>query len=250
MGYSEKSSGAINDSEPLSSQETTENKHIQTQELFFGIFAHELRTQFAGIIQACGYLRGEKSELYLSTIITISKSTLQVLDNMLATVKINAGKLTINPINETFLFSSWLSELIAPFELHSRMKGNVIQIFYGTGTDTLLINTDKVKLGQVLANLLSNAIKCCTRSTSIDIVANATESGLLIQVRNRGIQIPTEKQSHLFEPFYQLDNGLAGNGLGLFLSRIYTEALGGSIEVDCQADTAVFSILLPRSASY
>ncbi|GAC1453820.1 MAG: hypothetical protein PVSMB4_14500 [Ktedonobacterales bacterium] len=117
----------------------------------------------------------------------------------------------------------------------------------------LTIWGEKVRLQQILANLLSNALKYSTAGTPVDIVAREvmeasarsspwrpgvrTERPMIeISVRDYGFGIPPDQVPLLFHRFVRLPRDLAstivGNGLGLYLCRELTEAMGGQIWVE------------------
>lgn len=100
-------------------------------------------------------------------------------------------------------------------------------------------------LQNILLNLLSNAIKYSApgHDTRITIAAYAATSEgpqptrtVEIVVRDNGLGIPSDQQEHLFQRFARLPREVAGNipgsGLGLFLCRVYAEAMGGKIWVE------------------
>ena len=93
---------------------------------------------------------------------------------------------------------------------------------------------------QVLINLLSNALKFADPGevrVIAEVLPNGSEPQLRLAVRDRGPVIPPASRVHLFEPFYQLQDGndaaFAGTGLGLTICRHLVTLMGG--EIGCQA---------------
>ena len=87
-----------------------------------------------------------------------------------------------------------------------------------------LLRCDERRLQQALNHLVSNAIKFTGAAGSVTIRATLPAlGGLLIQVTDSGIGIPTADLDRVFEPFVQLDNSLSrryqGAGLGLYIAR-------------------------------
>jgi signal transduction histidine kinase len=131
----------------------------------------------------------------------------------------------------------------------------------------LAIWGDGVRLQQMLTNLLSNAVKYSPEGTPVEVSAQAvivsakTASGrghaqerqmVEIVVRDHGHGIPPEQIPLLFERFVRLPRDLAsnvtGNGLGLYLCRILSETMGGSIRVEStgvEGEGAAFHVRLP-----
>jgi signal transduction histidine kinase len=226
-----------------SSRETTS---LRTIELFLGMVAHELRTQLAGIVQVSQYIQeGKNKEFYLRALNTASLGTLHVLNNMLTTVKINAGKLDITTETESFHFNTWVKSLIQPLEDTAIIQRRDICLTLHSSLEGAIIITDKVKLGQILQNLLTNALKFSYAGTCIAVKCHIQLAELTIQVINQGISIPPAKIDSLFKPYEQLDNGFAGTGLGLYLSQRYVQALGGTLTVKSDTGNTVFTVSLP-----
>src|SRR5690606_34041656 len=97
------------------------------------------------------------------------------------------------------------------------------------------LETDPLRLRQVLTNLLSNAVKF-TPSGSISLRASPGPGDeLLIAVTDTGIGIAPEQHEIIFEAFRQADGTTmrrcGGTGLGLSICRELADLLGGSIRL-------------------
>lgn len=92
--------------------------------------------------------------------------------------------------------------------------------------------TDRLKLRMILKNLVHNAIKF-TPKGRIDVGVARHGTGLCFRVRDTGLGIPEDRREGVFEAFQQVDSGHAasGVGLGLYLVRRLSHALGGTVEV-------------------
>ncbi|HAN79675.1 MAG TPA: hypothetical protein DCQ31_18890, partial [Bacteroidales bacterium] len=99
------------------------------------------------------------------------------------------------------------------------------------------ISTDKVKIGKILKHLLDNAIKF-TAKGQIVFEINFQGNEIEFIISDTGIGISDHMQQLIFEPFRQLETGLArnygGNGLGLSLAKAYLELLHGSISLQSE----------------
>jgi len=116
------------------------------------------------------------------------------------------------------------------------------------------IDTDPVRLRQIIDNLLSNAVKF-TDKGEITVEIRPSESRVAILVADTGIGIVTEELERIFEPFHQVENFLPrrhrGTGLGLSLARQMATLMGGQIEVhSTHGEGSVFTVTLPRSFDY
>src|SRR6266566_353383 len=114
------------------------------------------------------------------------------------------------------------------------------------------VEVDADRISQVILNLLSNARKYSPKGSPITITLQQAGYESIVSVRDIGVGIPAEMQSHIFEPFYrvpgveiQTGSGI-GLGLGLYISRKIVERHGGRIEVQSMpGEGSTFSIVLP-----
>ena len=90
---------------------------------------------------------------------------------------------------------------------------------------------DFVLISHVLFNLLDNAHKYSAPDTPIEIQGRVTDDRLQISVADRGLGIPTEDLSRVFEKFYRVPRAeeVGGTGLGLSICQGIVEAHGGRI---------------------
>jgi CheY-like chemotaxis protein len=111
------------------------------------------------------------------------------------------------------------------------------------------IRADERKVKQILLNLLSNAIKFTPEGGRIEVRATPTHGGVEISVSDTGIGIAPEDQEAIFEEFQQVgtaDKKVEGTGLGLALSRRFTELHGGRIWVTSRPGAgSTFAVALP-----
>jgi signal transduction histidine kinase len=111
--------------------------------------------------------------------------------------------------------------------------------------------TDALKLRMILKNLIDNARKY-TEHGRISLTARAAGEGIEFAVRDTGYGIPADDLSRIFEPFRQITGGRPPNGvgLGLFLVRRLTEALGGRVDVESTLGAgSTFRVWLPLRAT-
>jgi CheY-like chemotaxis protein len=108
-------------------------------------------------------------------------------------------------------------------------------------SDSISLNTDPVRLRQILGNLIGNAVKFTERGyieIGYDIRDNGMGSNIRFFVKDSGIGIPKDKQTLIFERFRQLDDTstrrFGGTGLGLSISKKLVDLLGGAIWVESQ----------------
>ena len=115
-----------------------------------------------------------------------------------------------------------------------------------------VIESDALKLKRVLMNLLGNAYKFTPAGKSIEFIVryNEKEKNIAFYVRDKGIGIPKEKQSEIFEAFKQAEDTTAlnygGTGLGLSICSKYVQDLGGELKLESEVDKGtIFYFTLP-----
>lgn len=95
---------------------------------------------------------------------------------------------------------------------------------------------DEARIKQVIMILIDNAIKYAGEKGSIFVSAEGHTRYIKVSVANTGKPIPAEKQSHLFERFYRVDESRVreqgGYGLGLSIAKNIIEAHGGTIGLE------------------
>jgi signal transduction histidine kinase len=114
----------------------------------------------------------------------------------------------------------------------------------------VLIQTDEIRLRQVIDNLLGNAIKFTT-SGSILVDVKLEADMIHFNITDTGIGIPSDQQAAIFERFMQADQGdkinIGGTGLGLAISKNLIQLLGGSIQVKSESGKgSTFSFYIPK----
>lgn len=114
----------------------------------------------------------------------------------------------------------------------------------------LFATADEARIKQVMMVLIDNAIKYVSDKGSIFVTAEGNQRQVKFSVSNTGDPIPKEKQAHLFERFYRVDDSRArekgGYGLGLAIAQNIMEAHGGTIGLEYSNEKGTcFAITLP-----
>lgn len=225
---------------------------------FLANMSHELRTPLNSVLLLSRLLsdNNEKNLTpqqieYAEVIQSAGQGLLLLIDEILDLSKIEAGKMEmeISKVSVSEITSD-LQTLFEPvakeknIELHIHVDENV------PGT----IDTDKMRLEQVLKNLVSNALKFTkTGSVSLRVNPAANKKGYIdFSVIDTGIGIPADKQDLIFEAFQQADGStrrnFGGTGLGLSISRQLSKLLGGDIAVKSSPGKgSQFTVTIPVS---
>ncbi|MFN3197168.1 MAG: sensor histidine kinase [Bradymonadia bacterium] len=134
-------------------------------------------------------------------------------------------------------------------------RGRRIEIEYtppvGVLRERCMLRTDGDKVYDILLNLVGNAVKYSEARGRIWVRLEPSSKGVSVRVEDEGIGVPLEERALVFEPFYRgqraLAEGKPGLGLGLYVARIYTEALEGRLQITGEPEEGTTVVLyLPR----
>ena len=226
---------------------------------FLSTMSHELRTPLASIIGFSQILLDdagknnytERQKKNLERILKNGKHLLVLINDVLDLAKIEAGRMDVNSTQVD------LQELISSVveETQSIAIEQKLTLRYSIEEGLGTLETDQMKLRQVLLNLISNALKFTAQGEVIVSATRATPSSsreeqIAIAVKDSGIGIAPEHQERIFEAFFQADNGntrkFGGTGLGLSIVRQLTTLLGGALEMTSSpGQGSTFTIILP-----
>ncbi|TYV99153.1 two-component system histidine kinase PnpS [Listeria monocytogenes] len=118
---------------------------------------------------------------------------------------------------------------------------------------SVMIETDRDKLQQIIINLLSNAINYTPVDGKVEVKLIEQEAEVIIEVTDNGIGIPAKDIDRVFERFYRVDKARSrhsgGTGLGLSIVKHLVENCGGRIEVESQEEVgSTFRVTLTKKA--
>ncbi|TDQ09624.1 response regulator [Pedobacter metabolipauper] len=223
---------------------------------FLANMSHELRTPLNSIL-LLSKLMSENKDLdeeyieYAEVIQSSGQGLLGLIDEILDLSKIEAGKMKLEfaDINITEI-STDMRSLFNPLA-----KNKNLELVIDVEETVKTINTDKMRLEQIIKNLLSNAIKFTSAGkVSLTIKKDEVNKAVLFKVTDTGIGIPADKQGLIFEAFQQADGStrrkFGGTGLGLSISRELAKLLGGEIELTSKENVGsefTFSLPLERT---
>lgn len=217
--------------------------------------AHDLRTPLTSII---GYLEllssnrpldEEMRKKYLS--IAYQKSChLQVLiEDLFGFTSLGYGKITakMTELDIVNLLAQLLDEFYPIFEQ------NHLEYSYNTNVSSKIIVGDGTLLARLFDNLLNNAVKYGNDGKMINVILNAEETAVTIQVINFGSIIPANELNTIFEKFYRMEQSRStqtgGTGLGLAIAKNIVDAHNGSITAESSLNGTIFKVVLPTIPS-
>lgn len=212
---------------------------------FLANMSHEIRTPMNAILGFGQLLREkqfdrEKQNKFLDIVVVRSKNLLQIINDIIDISKIEANQLKIE--KHEFSLDKMLYELFSIFEAEiatANKEDLKIEFKAELYKEASYIESDKVRLRQILTNLISNAIKF-TDKGKIKFGYKIEKEMLQFFVKDTGIGIPKEALGHIFERFRQADGSntreFGGTGLGLSISKQLVEMMGGNIWVESEVD--------------
>ncbi|MFA7061046.1 MAG: response regulator [Pedobacter sp.] len=212
----------------------------QAKSMFLANMSHEIRTPMNAVLGYAQLLEREPSLSQqardkVATIMRSGEHLLAIINDVLEMSRIESGRVeaTIRPMD----LHALLHDLEMMFRLRAKEKGLAFTLALASDLPHF-IESDHVKVRQILINLLGNAIKF-TFKGSVTVRGFSPESGhIVVEVQDTGIGIYQEEQDRLFKPFVRTSSGeraAGGTGLGLAISREYALLLGGAITVTSQA---------------
>ena len=224
----------------------------QAKTEFLANMSHEIRTPMTAVIGMADLLWDtpltNEQKRFLGAIRSSGEDLLRVINDILDLSKIETGQIELEktPFNLIKVFNNACEAQ----SFHAHQKNLELLRWIGPEVETRLLG-DPVRLGQILSNLLANAIKFTEKGQVFFQVRNQVAPGqptveetdacpqdpaakkveLLFSVSDTGIGIPAEKRDLIFDRFTQADSSTTrkygGSGLGLTISRLLVEQLGG-----------------------
>ena len=202
--------------------------------LFVQNMSHEIRTPMNAIIGFAqllglpdGYNTEEEKAEYLSYVMNNSHLLTMLIGDILSLSDMENGNyvLNIEPCN--------LNEIcrMAIKSTDNRVQPGVVMSFETSLPEELRIETDGMRVQQILINYLTNACKH-TSEGSIVLKAEASQEQILFSVTDTGPGVPAEKAEEIFKRFVKLNDFVQGTGLGLSICHTLAEKLGGHVWLD------------------
>ena len=210
---------------------------------FLANMSHEIRTPMnaiIGMLQLAGrtQLTVQQTD-YLDKASYSAQSLLRIINDILDFSKIEAGKLDLEKV--AFSLDKVLEHALDLNAIRAQEKGIELLLYAPVNAD-LILKGDPLRLGQILINLLSNAVKFTSKGEielgCEDLGERDDRITLKFWVRDSGIGITKEQQSHLFDAFSQADGSTTrkygGTGLGLSISKHLVSMMGGKFQVQSE----------------
>jgi hypothetical protein len=225
------------------------------RDTFISVASHELRTPLTSVMGYADLLLKRDSDekikkKWLKYIVENSQKLSDMVDDLLNVSRIRSGKVNIKleeiglteALKEPF---SFIKETTDKHDFILKME---------PGLPDALVDRDK--LGQVLRNLLSNAVKYSPKGGRVMLSASYDKKlrKIIVSVADEGMGISPEDKDLLFTTFHRIQRpetqGIRGSGLGLYIAKEWTQAMGGEIWLESELNKgSTFFLALPSVES-
>ena len=216
---------------------------------FIANISHEVRTPlnaivgFSELLASSEYSEEEKIR-FAGEVNHSSELLLNLVNDVLDLSRLESGKIK---------FSVKPNDLVACCQraldsIRHRVKPGV-RLTFTPSIESYTLNTDALRLQQLLTNLLSNAAKFTSEGEiNLSFTVDEGKEEVRFSVTDTGCGIPEDKCEKIFERFEKLDDFIQGTGLGLSVCQIISEQLNGSLSVDISyKDGARFVFIHPTN---
>jgi signal transduction histidine kinase len=222
---------------------------------FVSMVSHELRgplTIMKGWVEMI--LEGRFGELteQQDDYLTISRNNIErmfaIVEDLLTVSKAESGRLDMIP--EQVSIAEVIGELAVGVEQIVEDRG--LRLDVELEPDIPSIEADRHRVEQVMTNFLSNAIKFTPEGGTVTMRARTDDGGVVAEVSDTGLGIPSAEQGDLFKKFFRTSNvkgRVPGTGLGLAISKAIVERHGGRVGVkSVEGEGSTFWMWLPANS--
>jgi signal transduction histidine kinase/CheY-like chemotaxis protein/GGDEF domain-containing protein len=212
----------------------------QAKSAFLANMSHEIRTPMTAIL-GYGDLLLDPNQSAAERVRCVQvirrngEHLLRIINDVLDISKIEANKYEVERVSTDL--RQMLSDIVAMTRVKAIQKGLNFKVIID-GPVPKFIQTDPLRLKQIMANVIGNAIKFTSAGRvhlRVSCQDRLISSTLHIDVIDSGIGMDSEQISRLFKPFTQADESttrrFGGTGLGLVISKRFAQLLGGDMTV-------------------
>lgn len=236
----------------INAQNIELQKLNSTKNLFISILGHDLKNPFNSLLLLSGLLQdnlqnysNDEIGAIVKNINDVSKSTYNLLEELLIWVKTQSGQLIIEP--QKINFKDILNDVLVLLELSANEKNIKIKKIFSID---LIIFGDVNMVKFIIRNLISNAIKFTNNGGEITFTALQKNENIEFTIEDNGIGMTEIQKENLFDiSKIQSTNGTnneAGTGLGLIICKEFIDLHHGKIWVETKKENgAIFKFSLP-----
>ena len=225
----------------------------QAKSKFLTSMSHELRTPLNGIIGFSEIIMEEAKEdelvgfeSYAEKILKSGNYLLSLINSLLDISKIESGTFDLH--YEKILISDVINDIEDMTSTLLESKSISFSLIYEKRD--LEMETDAIRLKQMLTNLISNSIKFCSNEGEIFLIVTKFDGYIEFTVKDSGPGIPDGMHETIFDRFIQVHDtsleSLSGTGLGLPITRDLARKMGGDCYSLDRKIGAEISLILPQ----
>lgn len=232
----------------LAQQNETLEAALSARQRFLATMSHEVRTPLNGVLGMAEVLQSTVLEPeqrgMVRTIQTSGQGLLQVLNDVLDTAKLDAGKLRLS--NSAYAPATLIGAVVALMQASTH--GREVRLIAELDPKMpAALHGDPSRIRQVLLNLVGNALKF-TPEGEVRVRARWEDAVLFVEIQDTGIGISEAAQERIFQPFSQAEGTetSGGTGLGLAICLQLTELMQGTLTLQSQlGQGSCFRLCLP-----
>jgi two-component system CheB/CheR fusion protein len=201
------------------------------KDAFLSTLGHELRNPLGAVANGVQLLRGHgESSEETRELARMMERQVRLMTNLLNDL-LDVGRISRGGV-ELNVGSLRVADLVdqAVETVSGDLAAGGHEVAISIEPDGLSATADPVRFEQILVNLLSNAARYTPRPGRIEVRARRVDGEVQLSVSDTGVGLTPEELVDIFEPFYQVQKGSGGLGLGLSLVRKLVELHGGHVD--------------------
>ena len=207
--------------------------------------SHDIKAPLTSIMGHVELMDKTDNEKEISSIQQSADHILNLLNNLLEYSSLEQGKLQVSKENfDIGQLCEEITEMFSPIAQHKSLQFN----FENSIEEGTVINSDKLKIRQILTNLISNGIKY-TLEGSVTFKARLGRNLIVFDIIDTGVGIPDDQREDVFKPFVRIEsyNQFAeGTGYGMTVVKGLIDLLGGEIHIESEVGKGShFEVRLP-----
>lgn len=200
---------------------------------FIANISHEIRTPLNAIVGFSDLLtdpdieEGEKQE-FTAIIAENSELLLNLVSDVLDLSRLESDTMKFNiKANDVVICCRCALDIVR----HRLSPG--VELTFTPPCTSFMLQTDSLRLQQLLINLLTNAAKFTNEGeVNLSFEVDKEHQQVILAVTDTGCGVPSEMQQKIFGRFEKLDEYMQGSGLGLPICQTIADRLGGTISLD------------------
>lgn len=219
---------------------------------FIATISHELRTPLSAVLGWARMLRSggldaEKRERAIETIERNARAQSQLIEDLVDVSRVVSGRVRLQVVDVDLV--ALVTSALDTIRPTAELKG--IHLSAGLDPRAGGVSVDPDRMLQVISNLLTNAVKFTPRGGHIEVELTASAGSSVLTISDSGQGIPPRELRHVFDRFWQADQGARGRqgglGLGLSIVKHLVDLHGGTVEAFSEGlgRGARFTVTLP-----